>query len=165
MPTNPTKVTRRAPALRQSIDQVWLAGLGALAMAEEEGSHFFRTLVRKGEGFEQASRAQIDRLAGRMTARAEGVRRSTVNRLGAGFDDAMTGMLHRLGVPTAKEISSLTRRVESLTETLAQSRRPATARTRPATAARKRTPASTRKRPAARRARRAAASGAAASQG
>ena len=29
-------------AVRESVEQVWLAGLGALALTEEEGSKFFR---------------------------------------------------------------------------------------------------------------------------
>ena len=43
--------TGRTPMLRDSVEQVWLAGLGALALTEEEGLRFFRRLVKKGEGF------------------------------------------------------------------------------------------------------------------
>ena len=56
------QTTRRnggTPAMRESVEQVWLAGLGALALTEEEGSKFFRALVKKGEGIEKRSRAEF----------------------------------------------------------------------------------------------------------
>ncbi|MGB5658402.1 MAG: phasin family protein, partial [Thermoanaerobaculia bacterium] len=34
----------------QSAQKIWLAGIGALATAEEEGSKLFNSLVKKGEG-------------------------------------------------------------------------------------------------------------------
>lgn len=154
-----TARTGRAPALRDSMEQVWLAGLGALAVAEEEGERFFRTLKKRGEGIERTlvkkgaglekelvqKRAGIER-AGRerlrqVTTAAEDATGGAIGRLGAGFDGAMTTVLHRLGVPTAKEIASLTRRVETLTTTLAKgqktrrppAKRPATRRARAVT--------------------------------
>jgi parallel beta-helix repeat protein len=36
--------------LMESAHKVWLAGLGALAMAEEEGGRLFKNLIEKGEG-------------------------------------------------------------------------------------------------------------------
>ncbi len=115
MTTKQSQRPRRAPALRESVEQVWLAGLGALAVAEQDGSRMFRNLAKKGEGLERASRTRLRR----MTARAEGVRSSTMDRVTTGIDDAMTTVLHRIGVPTAREINNLTRRIESLTSTMA----------------------------------------------
>ena len=145
--TQMTRKNGRTPTLRDSVEQVWLAGLGALAVTEEEGSKLFRTLVKKGDSFERSSKAQIRKMA----ARAEGLRTDAMERIGSGFDDAMSSVLHRIGVPTSTDIARLTRRVESLTETLASS--PA-ARSR----SRRGTTASA-KRPAARRPRRVAVSG------
>ena len=55
----PTRKTngRTAPMLRDSVGQIWLAGLGALALTEQEGTKFFKTLVKRGEGFERTTRA------------------------------------------------------------------------------------------------------------
>jgi poly(hydroxyalkanoate) granule-associated protein len=125
MTTKQPQRSRRAPALRESVEQVWLAGLGALAVAEQEGSRMFRNLVKKGEGLEQASRARLRRV----TARAEGMRSDTIGRVTTGFDDAMTSVLHRIGVPTAREIDSLTRRIESLTSAMAATPKRGPART------------------------------------
>jgi hypothetical protein len=56
-----------------------------------------------------------------------------------GLDDTMERVMHRLGVPTRREINSLTRRVEGLTTSLEQRRRPARTTTRPRTGTRRKT--------------------------
>lgn len=133
-----TGSSSRTPMLRDSVEQVWLAGLGALALTEEEGLRFFKRLVRKGEGFEKETRTRLDKA---MT-RARAVPAEAMDRLEGRLDDTMTTTLHRLGVPTTREIDSLTRRVEGLAETL-QRRGTGAARTtraRTATAGRKAAP-------------------------
>ena len=124
--TQTTRRTARTPTLRDSVEQVWLAGLGALALTEEEGSRFFRTLVKRGEGFEKDTKARL-RKAVTSAKEAPG---ATIDRIEHGLDDAMAGVLRRLGVPTKREITTLTRRVEGLATTL--ERRPATRRRVPA---------------------------------
>ena len=114
--------TMSRPMLRDSVEQVWLAGLGALALTEEEGSRFFRSLVKRGEGFERRTKA---RLVKAMAAAREAPG-SAMTRVEVGFDGAMSGALHRLGVPTQREITNLTRRVEGLASAL--ERRPSPSR-------------------------------------
>lgn len=133
-----TKKTARTP-IRDSVEQVWLAGLGALAMTENEGTRLFRNLVKQGEGFEKATRARLDKAM----QRARAVPGDTMSAVEEGLDDTMERVMHRLGVPTRREISSLTKRVEGLTTTLEQRRRPARATTRPRTGARRKTAAKT----------------------
>ena len=43
---------------------------------------------------------------------------TTVGRISDGFDTGVATVLHKLGVPSKKEIGTLTRRVEELTRTL-----------------------------------------------
>jgi glutathione S-transferase len=38
--------------IRDSVQKIWLAGLGALAATEEEGVKIFNSLVEKGEAYE-----------------------------------------------------------------------------------------------------------------
>jgi len=109
-----TRKTERAPMLRESVEQVWLAGLGALALTEEEGTRFFRTLVKRGEGFERQTSRRLEKAAeaARQTSGA------AVARIESRLDDTMNGVLNRLGVPTKREINSLARRVEGLASSL-----------------------------------------------
>jgi poly(hydroxyalkanoate) granule-associated protein len=55
-----TRTDGPVEALQGSVEQVWLAGLGALALTEEEGSKFFHSLVKKGEVVEKKSKARLD---------------------------------------------------------------------------------------------------------
>ncbi len=108
--------------VKHSVNKIFMAGLGALSVAEEEGSKLFKSLVEKGEAyegkrkeeFEQASsevKEKVEEAADRAKERAE----STWNKVEDRVDEAVTGALGRLGVPSRDEIATLTRRVEELT--------------------------------------------------
>ena len=136
-------------AIRESVEEVWLAGLGALALAEEKGTQVFRTLMKRGERLEhrlvrrgtamertlERRRDEIGK-AGEarlreVRAQVEALTGDTVTRVNREVDDAMTRVLHRIGVPTAKEITSLTKRVEALRTTLAKAEKKPAARNAP----------------------------------
>jgi len=108
------KVSTKQPVLRESAEQIWLAGLGALALTEEEGAKFFKSLVKKGEAFDRATRSRVDK----QIATVKHAPGTALRRLEGSVDQTMTGMLHRFGIPTRREINSLTKRVESLADTL-----------------------------------------------
>ena len=112
--TQATRGNGRTQAMRESIEQVWLAGLGALALTEEEGSKFFRSLVKKGEGIEKRSRA---RLSDTIEA-ARSAPGNTLTKLERQVDTTLENVMHRLGVPSRREISSLSRRIEGLAESM-----------------------------------------------
>ena len=125
--------------LRESAEKVWLAGLGALATAEEEGSKAFKSLVTKGERYQKALKEPVDRATRRMSGTVRDVRgraAGTIRKVEDLFDHQVTSALHRLGVPTRGEVADLTRRVEALTRKLQ-----ATSGTTPRPARKKRAPA------------------------
>ena len=99
--------------LVESAHRIWLAGLGALAAAEEEGSKLFSRLVDRGRDVEAKGKVEVDKLkteAEKVRSKAE----STFESWGGKFDETLTSALHRLGVPTRDEIRNLTQRVEEL---------------------------------------------------
>ncbi len=57
--------------LGQSVHKVWLAGLGALSTAGEEGSKLFKNLVEKGEAYEKRSRDRLDDVTSEVKAKVE----------------------------------------------------------------------------------------------
>ncbi|MDH3744661.1 MAG: phasin family protein [Acidobacteriota bacterium] len=104
--------------LAESANKIWLAGLGAFAVAEEEGSKVFKTLVKKGEGFERRSKKQLEKVQGDVEGQVETAREKAEgawNKLGKSFDEKVSDALGRLGVPSRMEIQKLTKRVEQLT--------------------------------------------------
>ena len=97
--------------LQGSIEQVWLAGLGALALTEEEGSKFFHSLVKKGEVVEKKSKARIEDVVD-VAKKVPATAMSTIERR---TDETFQQVMKRLGIPTRHDIDLLTRRIEKLT--------------------------------------------------
>lgn len=122
--------------VRESAHKIWLAGLGALAVAEEEGSKLFKTLVEQGERFEAEGKQKLKEAkkdAEQASGRAKKVAEETADRarraaegaweqIGGAFDDKLAKALHRIGVPTREEINALSRRIEELTRAVERAR-------------------------------------------
>src|SRR5512146_3038625 len=109
------------PMIKESAHDIWLAGLGAFALAGEEGGRLFKSLVKKGEGMEKLNKARINKLADRVDG-LKGDARHAMARVKTPIEAGMTNAMHRLGVPTRKEIATLTKRVEELTRVVAKTR-------------------------------------------
>jgi poly(hydroxyalkanoate) granule-associated protein len=129
--------------VKDSAHKVWLAGLGAVAVAEEKGAQFFKHLVERGETDEERRKEQVEKVVDRVKDGVEDVREGVETRwqqLGDSLDRKVAQAVERLGVPTRDEIHELTRRVEDLTSELdkLQSRKTGSTRARKS-AAKKRT--------------------------
>jgi len=123
-----------AMTVKDNAQHIWLAGLGALATAGEEGNRVFEELVEKGSKLEQTGRARLEKVLSKAQGRAKSLRgnaEGALDRVAAPIDAGVATALNKLGIPTRKEILALTRRVEELTRTV-QSARKAPARKRAA---------------------------------
>jgi poly(hydroxyalkanoate) granule-associated protein len=104
--------------LKESAHKIWLAGLGALAAAEEEGTKLFSRLVDRGRDVESRGKVEVDKAKDKAREARDKARdraESAWENVGNKVDEAVTAALHRLGVPTRDEIRTLTQRVEELT--------------------------------------------------
>jgi len=124
--------------VRESAHKIWLAGLGALAVTEEEGSKLFKNLVQQGERYEAQGKqrlkeakkgaddagARAKKLAEETAERAKRAAEGAWEQLGGAFDDKLAKTLHRIGVPTREEINALSRRIEELTRAVERARGP-----------------------------------------
>lgn len=111
-------VKKEFQAVQDSLHKIWLAGLGALSRAEEEGSKLFKTLVEKGEDYEQKTRVQLEGVMSKVEAGAGAARdraESTWTKVEGKVDELVTAALRRTGIPSREEIATLTQRVEELT--------------------------------------------------
>ncbi len=97
--------------IRDSAQQIWLAGLGAFAKAQEEGNKVFDALVREGETIQSKTRRVAESRVTEMAAKATG----TWDKLEQVFENRVAKALNSLGVPTRGDIEALTRRVAELT--------------------------------------------------
>jgi poly(hydroxyalkanoate) granule-associated protein len=116
--------------IMESAHKIWLAGLGAIAMAEKEGGRFFTGLVEQGQKLETKSRQHVEKARGTM-AGVKTVAESYWDTFGRTIDDQVTGVIHRLGVPTKDEIETLTKKVEALTVAVDKLRTKDAAKPRP----------------------------------
>jgi poly(hydroxyalkanoate) granule-associated protein len=104
--------------IRDSANQIWLAGLGAYARAEEEGSRLFENLVTMGERVENRARDQVFRPLRAAERKAGEVRDSAtgaVSHLRHAFERRVGRILNALQIPTSRDVEELTTRVEELT--------------------------------------------------
>jgi poly(hydroxyalkanoate) granule-associated protein len=110
-----------AAAVKDSAQQIWLAGLGAFAKAQEEGNKVFEALVKEGKGIQKRTRAIAEEKLGVVTGRVGRVagdvsKQATQSwdRLEQVFEDRVARALNRLGVPTNADVQELIARVEKL---------------------------------------------------
>jgi poly(hydroxyalkanoate) granule-associated protein len=122
--------------LKDSVHRIWLAGLGALAAAEEEGSKLFSKLVDRGRDVESKGKVEVDKVNEKVRSEVDKAKHkaeTAFENWGEKFDEKLTSALHRLGVPTRDEIHNLTKRVEELNTKVEHLKpRPAAAEHKPA---------------------------------
>lgn len=97
--------------IRESAQQIWLAGLGAFAKAQEEGNKVFDALVREGETIQKTTRKVAEDKVTEMASKATG----TWDKLEQVFENRVARSLRSLGVPSKDEVAALTKRVAELT--------------------------------------------------
>jgi len=108
-------------AVRDSAQQIWLAGLGAFAKAQEEGQKVFDALVKEGTTLQKRTvkmtEAGVSEVTGKVSKVAEDLHKQangTWDRLEGVFEERVARALARLGVPTKRELDALSARVEQL---------------------------------------------------
>ena len=118
--------------VKDSAQQIWLAGLGAFSKAQEEGSKVFEALVKEGEAIQKKTRkladqqmsfvrktaddkiADVRKVADAKMAEVTGKATGTWDRLEQVFEDRVARALTSLGVPSKKEVDKLSKRVAEL---------------------------------------------------
>lgn len=116
---NPIKMlTGGTRDLRKYTHQIWLAGLGAFARAEEEGSKLFDTLVEVGRDLEGKTRDISENRVEEIKERVKSRTGETMEKMEKAFDDRLNKALSKLGIPNKREVEALQKRIQELTATL-----------------------------------------------
>lgn len=123
--SNDDSTANAAPksSVKDSAQQIWLAGLGAFAKAQEEGSKVFEALVKDGMGMQTKSQAMAEEklaeAASKMSSMAQGITERATgqwDKLENIFEDRVAKALKKLGVPSAQDVAVLTVQVEELSK-------------------------------------------------
>jgi len=113
-------------AVRESAQEIWQAGLGAFAKAQQEGTKLFEALVKEGEGLSKKTRSvaegkinevtgNVSKAATEISSKAQAQATEAWDKLEQVFEDRVARALNRLGVPTQRDVQALAKRVEELT--------------------------------------------------
>ncbi|MDR3455277.1 MAG: phasin family protein [Rhodoferax sp.] len=123
-----------AGTVKDSAQQIWLAGLGAFAKAQEEGGKVFETLVKEGLSIQRktqsAAEEKISEATNRMASLANDISAKATgkwDKLENIFEDRVAKALNALGVPSAKDIDVLIARIDELNENVQKLSRKAAA--------------------------------------
>jgi poly(hydroxyalkanoate) granule-associated protein len=116
-----------ASSVKDSAQQIWLAGMGAFSKAQEEGGKVFEALVKEGMSLQKKTQGlaedKISEVTGKMSAMAGTVTAKAGqnwDKLEAIFEQRTAKALSKLGVPTAKDVDALVKRVDALAAQVAK---------------------------------------------
>ncbi len=109
--------------VKDSAQQIWLAGLGAFSKAQEEGGKVFEALVKEGLTIQRKTQAvaeeKITEATSRMTTMASDIgskAQGQWDKLENLFEERVAKALGKLGVPSARDIEALHARIDALTQ-------------------------------------------------
>ncbi len=107
--------------VKDSAQQIWLAGLGAFSKAQEEGGKVFEALVKEGLTIQRKTQAvaeeKITEATSRVTTMATDIgskAQGQWDKLENIFEDRVAKALSKLGVPSARDLEALSARVDAL---------------------------------------------------
>jgi poly(hydroxyalkanoate) granule-associated protein len=121
------QATRAQANLIENVQQIWLAGMGAVARAQKEGPAAFQEAVGEGLKLLTRSRSTAEQMIRDAFETAQGTVESRIgaardqatetwDNLEALFQSRVHKAMQQLGVPSPDEIRLLTRRVAELNE-------------------------------------------------
>ncbi len=110
-----------ASAVKESAQQIWLAGLGAFSKAHEEGGKVFETLAKEGLSIQRKTQAVAEEKISVATSRMASMATDIQSKAGHQwdkleniFEDRVAKALNKLGVPSAKDVVALNARIDAL---------------------------------------------------
>ena len=110
-----------ASTVKDSAQQIWLAGLGAFSKAQEEGGKVFDALVKEGVSLQRKTQAVAEEKIGEVTSRMSNMAGDVSAKAGQQwdklesiFEDRVAKALKSLGVPTAADVAALNARIDAL---------------------------------------------------
>lgn len=123
-----------AGTIKDSAQQIWLAGLGAFSKAQEEGGRVFEALVQEGVTLQRKTQSAAEEKLGAVSAQVsarmaevghkveEASAKATGqwDRLETIFEARVAKALAQLGMPQANEVRELTAKVDQLSAQIAK---------------------------------------------
>jgi len=125
-----------AAQVKDSAQQIWLAGMGAFSRAQAEGTKVFETLVKEGASLQKKTQSDVEEklgaVTGKMSSMASDVQAKADqhwDKLESIFEERTAKALNKLGVPSAKDVDALVARIDELSAKVAKLSKTAPAKT------------------------------------
>jgi len=125
-----------AAQVKDSAQQIWLAGMGAFSRAQAEGTKVFETLVKEGASLQKKTQSDVEEklgaVTGKMSSMASDVQAKAGqhwDKLESIFEERTAKALNKLGVPSAKDVDALVARIDELSAKVAKLSKTAPAKT------------------------------------
>lgn len=116
-----------ASSVKESAQQIWLAGMGAFSKAQEEGGKVFEALVKEGVTLQRKTQAVAEEKLGEVTSRMSNMAGDVSSKAGQHwdklesiFEERVAKSLNKLGVPAAKDVEALSKRIDALAAQVAK---------------------------------------------
>jgi poly(hydroxyalkanoate) granule-associated protein len=114
-----------ANSVKESAQQIWLAGMGAFAKAP--GGKLFESLVKEGMALQRKTQAAAEERINEVTSKMSGMAGDVSAKAGQHWDKLETifeertaKALNKLGVPSAKDVEALMKRIDELSAQVAK---------------------------------------------
>ena len=131
-----------ASQVKDSAQQIWLAGMGAFAKAQAEGRTVFEALVKEGASLQKKTQSAAEDRLGEVTSKMSTMAGDVQAKAGQHwdklesiFEERTAKALKRLGMPSAKEMQALVARIDELNAKVAKLAKPSAAAAKPKSAA------------------------------
>ena len=127
-----TSAAKKSPAqlpgaVKDSAQQIWLAGLAAFTKAQNEGGKVFETLAKEGLSIQRKKQAaaeeKITEATSKMANMATGITSKATgqwDKLENIFEERVAKALNKLGVPSSKDVDALIARIDELNKNVQQ---------------------------------------------
>jgi poly(hydroxyalkanoate) granule-associated protein len=113
--------------IKESAQQIWLAGLGSFSKAQAEGGKVFENLVKEGVSMQRKTQAAAEEKISEATSKMAGMATEIASKatgqwgkLEDIFETRVAKALGKLGVPSAQDVETLIARIDALSQAVAQ---------------------------------------------
>lgn len=114
-----------AGAVKESAQQIWLAGLGAFSKAQEGGGKVFDALMKEGLSIQRKTQAVAEEKLSEATSKMANMAGDIQSKAGSQwdkleniFEERVAKSLNKLGVPSAKDVDALISRIDELNKSV-----------------------------------------------
>jgi len=111
------KVKNMKNDIKNTVNNLWLAGLGVASMAQKESLKVYNSLIKEGKTLEKKSNKAVKKVTTKAEKRLNSIRQiadKQINKVENLFETRIESVLKKLDIPTVKDIKGLSSKVDSL---------------------------------------------------